>query len=103
MVKRALVVAVVAAAALIAAVAAPALTLPPYRPDAVDFEIAPSGAGLHSAGGGYVSPVIHAPKRFNLLGMRWKGGAKPKISVRVRKAGGAWSRWAKLDVDPADS
>src|SRR3954447_22316205 len=103
MIKRALVVVVVAAAALIATVAAPALTLHPYRPDAVDFEIAPGAAGLHAAGGGYVSPVVRAPKRFNLLGMRWHGRIRPAVSVRVRKEGGAWSRWARLDVDPADS
>ena len=26
-----------------------------------------------------------------------------QVSVRVRKAGGGWSRWAKLHVEPADA
>jgi hypothetical protein len=101
--KRIAVCALLAAAALAGSVAAPALSLHPYRPDAVDFEMAPAASALHAAGGAYVSPPIHTPKRFNLLGMRWQGRAKPSISVRVRKAGGSWSRWAALEADTADA
>jgi hypothetical protein len=103
MAKRALIAAAVGVLVLLAAVAAPALSLRPYRPDAVDFEVAPAGGGVHAAGGAYVSPAIRAPKRFNLLGMRWRGRARPAISVRVRRDGGGWSRWTSLDVDPADA
>src|SRR5438477_6483299 len=100
MVKRVTISLAVVAVALLAAVAAPALTLHPYRPDAVDFEVAPAAAGLHEAGAGYVSPAIRAPKRFDLLGIRWRGHARPEISVRVRRAGAAWSRWTALEADP---
>src|SRR4051794_8220179 len=103
MVKRGIVCATVAVIALLAAVAAPALTLHTYRPDAVDFELAPPSATLHGAAGGYVSPQLRAPKRFDLLGMRWRGDSRPAISVRVRRDGGRWSRWSALDVDPGDA
>src|SRR3954451_6577639 len=103
MVKRVTICLVVVAIALLAAVAAPALTLHPYRPDAVDFELVPAASGLHAAGGGYVSPPLRAPKRFDLLGMRWRGHARPAISVRVRKEGGSWSRWAALEAAPGDA
>src|SRR5436190_4652862 len=102
MAKRATIAAAVGVLVLLAVVAAPALSLRPYHPDAVDFELAPGG-GLHAAGGGYVSPEIRTPERFNVLGMRWPGRARPAISVRVRTDGGSWSRWARLDVDSADS
>jgi hypothetical protein len=101
--KRIAVCALVVAAGLLAAVSAPALPLHSYRPDAVDFEIAPPASALHVAGGGYESPAIRAPKRFNLLGLRWRGKAKPSISVRVRTSGGQWSRWTALEADPADA
>src|SRR2546421_4443724 len=103
MVKRVTIGLAVAAIALLAAVAAPALTLHPYRPDAADFEVAPAAAGLHKAGGGYVSPPVRAPKRFDLLGMRWRGHARPGISLRGRRSGGAWSRWAALEAGPRDA
>src|SRR6266550_4275612 len=102
MAKRAPIAAAVGVLVLLVVVAAPALSLRPYHPDAVDFELAPGG-GLHAAGGSLVSPEIRAPKRFNLLGMRWRGSARPAIEVRVRRDGGSWSRWASLDVDSADS
>src|SRR3954447_12703385 len=103
MVKRVTISLAVVAIALLAAVAAPALTLHPYRPDAVDFEMAPAASGLHAAGAGYMSAPIRAPRRFDLLGMRWRGRARPTISVRVRRDGGSWSRWARLDAEPGDA
>ncbi|MFL5910681.1 MAG: N-acetylmuramoyl-L-alanine amidase [Gaiellaceae bacterium] len=103
MVKRVIVCATVAVIALLAAVAAPALTLHTYRPDAVDFELSPASGALHGAGGGYVSPQLRAPKRFDLVGMRWRGRSRPKVSVRVRRDGARWSRWTALEVDPGDA
>src|SRR5437867_2504864 len=103
MVKRVTISLAVVAIALLAAVAAPALTLHPYRPDAVDFELAPAVSALQAAGSAYVSPPIRAPKRFDLLGMRWRGRARPAISVRVRRDGGSWSRWTRLETDPGDA
>src|SRR3954447_14849434 len=98
MAKRLTICAAVAALCLLGAVAAPAHPL-----HAADFELAPAAPAVHAAGGGYVSRPLRAPRRFDLLGMRWRGSAKPAISVRVRERGGHWSRWAELDVDPGDA
>jgi 5-hydroxyisourate hydrolase-like protein (transthyretin family) len=101
-VKRALLTLAVAVLAVLGAVAAPALSVRPYRPTAVDFELAPAG-GVRAAGGGRVaSAPLRTSKRFNLVGLRWRGSAKPKIALRARRDGGSWSRWVPLEADPAD-
>jgi hypothetical protein len=76
-------------------VVAPALSVRPYQPRALDFEmVAPA---LHAAGSGPVrSPVLRAPKRFNLVGLHWSGSAEPRISMRVRRDGGGWSKWVPV-------
>ncbi len=85
----------VACAAALALLAGPALSLEAYRPDPVDFEMAaPDGAS--ASGGPVVSRTLRAPKRFNLVGMRWRSGAEPEIALRTRRSGGRWSRWAPL-------
>ncbi|MFN2616548.1 MAG: peptidoglycan recognition protein [Thermoleophilaceae bacterium] len=85
--KLALAVALAAALALGAA-AGPALSLSRYRPDPLDFELAPASSS--DAG------VLRAPKRFNLLGLRWRGQAEPGIRLRVHTAGGSWGRWVAV-------
>lgn len=76
--------------------AAPALSVRPYQPRALDFEMA-GPALLQKAGSGPVeSPVVRAPKRFNLVGLKWRGDGEPRISMRVRKAGGSWSDWVRV-------
>jgi N-acetylmuramoyl-L-alanine amidase len=52
---------------------------------AFDFEVAPHGSSVETA------------RPFNLVGMRWGGGAaKPEIRVSVRRPGRGWSRWQEL-------
>ena len=92
--RLALTLAAVAALAVLA-VAAPALTLVPHRPAPVDFEIAAPGASAASAGP-VVSSPLRAPKRFDLVGFRWKGDAEPSLAVRTRRSGGRWSRWTAV-------
>ena len=76
--------------ALALAVAAPATARP------VDFELAAAGqARAASAGGALVSKQLTTPRRFNLVGMRWRGRAQADIELRVR-SDGRWSRWAHL-------
>jgi hypothetical protein len=79
-----------------AAVAAPAeaATPPPFR--AADFELVPRAAAV-AAGGALRSRPLRAPGRFNLVGLRWSGRGEPTVRVRVRRRGGRWSRWARLD------
>ena len=76
---------VTAAACSCALVALPAsATANAGRP--FDFELAPPGGVAHRV----------ATKPFNLVGMRWRGSAKPEIAIRVRRSGRGWSRWEEL-------
>jgi hypothetical protein len=74
-----------------------------------DFEQAvPEGDSATAAafvGRARTLPPIAAPRPFDLLGLRWRGrAAQPGVAVRVRRASGAWSRWATVpaseDVPP---
>jgi hypothetical protein len=63
----------------------------------VDFEMAPQ-AGAHAAAAAdeaVVSRPLETPRRFNLVGLRWRGRAETKVALRVRR-GGRWSRWQRL-------
>ena len=86
--------------ALAAAVAAPALSLSPWRPEPVDFELAPgTDAILARSGDALMSRPLRPGKRFNLVGVRWSGTARPVVTLRSRRAGGPWSRWVKLSEE----
>ena len=68
-----------------------------------DFEMrAPAGASA-AAAGPYKSHVLRAPKRFDLVGMRWRGRLQPTISLRARKASGSWTKWTRVPSDPEDA
>jgi hypothetical protein len=105
-VKRSLLTGALICVFALLGVAAPALSLRPYRPDPVDFSMAPAGSGLmaRAAGGGSLtSRPLRAPKRFNLVGLTWRGAkGEPHISVRTRRSGGRWSRWTTLSSEPGD-
>lgn len=91
------------ACAVVAVVASPALSVGRDPPTPVDFELAPQSGAAHAAGVGLISRPLRAPKRFNLVGMRWRGGGEPRIAIRTRRAGGRWTRWRALPVDRADN
>jgi hypothetical protein len=59
-----------------------------------DFELGPRA----TAWSGAESPKLHTKRRFNLLGMHWRGRVAPRIEVRVHRPGRGWSRWTELDV-----
>jgi N-acetylmuramoyl-L-alanine amidase-like protein len=101
-VRRLLSAFAIGCAAALIALAAPALSLSPYRPDPVDFELAPGSAASAASNGTLVSRPLRAPHGFNLVGLRWRGRAEPSLAIRVRKAGGRWSRWAKLSSEQQD-
>jgi hypothetical protein len=94
-----------AAVALLCVVAAPALSLKPYRPEPVDFSMA-AGEVLGAPGGGdgVVSEPLRAPRRFNLVGLTWEDAAahEPGIAVRTRRDGDGWSRWEPVGTHAED-
>ena len=86
------------------ALAAPGLSTRPYVPEVVEFELAPPAAPAGvAAGAGFVSPELRAEKRFNLVGMSWKGSGSPAIALRARKDGDAWTRWTTVGEDGVHS
>jgi hypothetical protein len=105
---RALAVTAIATVVALGAVAAPALSTKPYRPEPVDFSIAAPGVlGDPDPGTGVVSEPIAAPKRFNLVGLTWSGGtpgasADPALAMRARTDDGEWTRWAAVDAHAED-
>jgi hypothetical protein len=105
--------------ALLAWVAAPALSLRPYMPGAVDFERSlpepkrlaktPEPRAADGEEGEpaprWISPPVAAPHRFDLVGV---AGELRELEIRVRDEGGEWSDWVPQEdatpiyVDGAD-
>ena len=107
MVRRLFATAALVCVLVLGAVAAPALSLRPWRAEPVDFSLTPSPdavLGKSSArGAGLVSQPLRAPKRFNLVGLTWSDGrAEPGVAVRTRRDDGEWSAWATLNAHSAD-
>jgi hypothetical protein len=85
---------------------APALSLRPYVPEPVEFELRARPAMLDgpvviaAARGGerfrvLRSRALETPKRFNLVGFRWRGANDVRLWVRTGSARG-WSEWRRL-------
>ena len=93
----ALAVLAVASAALAMWAVAPALSGGRYVPDPVEFESAVPApeSGTHAARRS-VAPVVRPGKRFNLVGLHWRGGKIRSLGMRVRSPGGKWSRWVAV-------
>jgi hypothetical protein len=65
------------------------------------FELDLAGEGLvaSASGAGWrTTRVLAAPRRFDLIGLRWARGSRAEAQVRTRRRGGAWTRWAALHV-----
>jgi hypothetical protein len=94
----------VALCVALAWVAAPALSLRPYMPAAVDFEqrlpaamrmagpIPDDHARAAAAEPGWISPVVEAPHEFDLVGIAKEMRA---VQIRARDQGGEWSEWVE--------
>ena len=103
--------AVLLAAGLIVWLAAPTLSSHPFVPRAVEFEQALDATAWSrddDDGGGWRSPVVRAPKRFDLVGLHWRAGAPAHAHahdadarIRVRGADGRWRPWTRMAADHA--
>ena len=50
-----------------------------------------------AAGAGWrATRVLRAPRRFDLIGLRWARGSRAEAQVRARRRGGRWTRWGAL-------
>ncbi len=74
-----------------------ALARRPNAPAPTDFAIAVPGprGQASSARGGFVTEVLEAPHRFDLVGLRWHDAGDLDAEIRFRR-GGRWSRWMAL-------
>ena len=64
----------------------------------LDLEGVVGEASAASAGGWRVTPVLRAPRRFDLVGLRWADGSRAEAMVRARRRGGRWTPWASLHL-----
>ncbi len=94
---------VAAVVGLALALASPASVHAASGPRASDFvQRVASGGGAGAAvaaraGGWRTLAPERAPHPFDLLGVRWDGAAGARVTLRVRRADGRWSRWATPD------
>ncbi len=55
------------------------------------------GGGAVAAGAGWrTTPVLRAPRTFDLIGLRWTRGTGVEAQVRARRGRGPWSPWLAL-------
>jgi N-acetylmuramoyl-L-alanine amidase-like protein len=92
----------VVAAVVVALPAAPAAARETSPLRASDFELKPPAVALASGSGAVRSRPLRPGRRFNLVGMRWRGRAEPEVAIRTRRAGGRWTRWTELHAHAED-
>jgi hypothetical protein len=90
---------------------APAVSQRPRVAEPVEFEAAAPTPGAYAARGAGravrrargarlpVTGVVRPGKRFNLVGVRWRGGRLAALRLRVRRDEGRWSRWVEVPID----
>jgi hypothetical protein len=54
------------------------------------------GGGARAARGWQTTPVLRAPRRFDLVGLHWARGSHAEAQLRARRDGGRWTRWVTL-------
>jgi hypothetical protein len=86
-----------ALAAAAGALRVPSPALAARRPALFELDLAGESAGARAASAGWrTTRVLRAPRRFDLIGLRWADGAHAEAQVRARRSGGPWTPWATL-------
>jgi N-acetylmuramoyl-L-alanine amidase-like protein len=63
------------------------------------FEVGLETQAAAAAGGWRTLPVMRAPRRFDMLGLRWAPGTRGvHAQVRARRSNGSWTPWTALHV-----
>ncbi len=97
--RQALQAGAVAAAAGALRPTTPALAARPAALFELDLDgLADGRATAAGASGWRTTPVLRAPRRFDLIGLRWARGSRAEAQVRARRRGGRWTEWASLHV-----
>jgi hypothetical protein len=60
------------------------------------FEMHLDALASASAAGWRTTRVLRAPRRFDLIGLRWARGSRAEAQVRARRRGGKWTAWVPL-------
>lgn len=60
------------------------------------FELPLPDGHAHASAAWRTTPVLRAPRRFDLAGLRWARGSQIQAQLRARTAGGRWTRWTPL-------
>ncbi|HEY7075143.1 MAG TPA: N-acetylmuramoyl-L-alanine amidase [Solirubrobacteraceae bacterium] len=79
-----------AGAALAGLLRSPALALA-ARPALFELRL-----GDHDSAGWRTTPVLRAPRRFDLIGLRWARGGHLEAEIRARRRGRPWTPWVAL-------
>ena len=83
-----------------AAVAATAVRSPAAlaaRPGLFELDLCAEPLAASAASAGWrTTRVLRAPRRFDLVGLRWARGGRAEAQVRTRRRGGTWTPWVHL-------
>src|SRR5262249_34167793 len=63
--------------------------------DAASFSLALPDGGAHASSAWRTTPVLKAPRRFDLVGLTWRH-ASIQAQLRARPKGGRWTPWFAL-------
>jgi len=84
-----------AGAAAIVVLRHPAAAL--ARPSAFEMALPETATGTATASGDWRTlPVARAPRRFDLVGLRWSSGKLDAVEIRARRRTGDWCPWTRV-------
>ena len=66
------------------------------RPAVFELDLDGELTASAASAGWRTTRVLRAPRRFDLIGLRWARGSRAEAQVRARRRGGEWTRWAAL-------